>query len=398
VISDAPRFSGASGYAIIRAGLTSIMVKPGDTLRRARAARGLSQAELARRAGISRQALSAIESDAYQPSVAVALSLARELGGSVESLFGGGESETPRQVDAMWSGREPAGGQAPVRVSLARIGGKVIAVPRPAAFLALAPAAGMLINLRGKQAEVSTFRPPAEIDRTLVVAGCDPGVAILGDWLSRMRSPVFAAALSCSSANALAALAEGRAHAAGVHLRDPKSGEYNLGSARRTVARRPAIVVNFARWELGLATAPGNPLSIRGIADLGRRGVRIVNRETGSGARAALDEAIAELGLNTERIDGYRTELGGHLEVAAAVAGAQSNAGITIRVAADAYRLNFVPIREERYDLVILESEEDSAPVKAMMDALNSRRFAAEVGRMCAYDTDCMGDVIARIR
>jgi putative molybdopterin biosynthesis protein len=373
------------------------MVKRGETLRRARTARGLSQAELARQAGISRQALSAIESDAYQPSVAVALCLARELGESVENLFGQGEEETPRRIDAIWPGR----GFAPVgdsrRVSLARIGGKVIAVPRPAACLALAPASGMLVNPRGKRAQVLTFRSPAEADRTLVVAGCDPGVALLGDWLARMRSPVFTAALSCSSANALAALAEGRAHAAGVHLRDPGSGEYNLGPVRRTLARRPAMIVNFVRWELGLATAPGNPLAIRGIADLGRSRLRIVNRETGSGARAALDEAIAEMRLNPDAIDGYQRELGGHLEVAAALAGAQADAGVTIRIAAEAYGLNFIPIREERYDLVILESEREAAPVKAMMDALNSRRFAGEIGRMCAYDTDRMGDLIARL-
>lgn len=371
------------------------MVKPGEALRRARVARGLSQAELARQAGISRQALSAIEADAYQPSVAVALSLARELGESVESLFGRGEEETPSRIDAAWLGRDSAAGAR--RVSLARIRGKVVAVPRPAASLALAPAAGMLVELRGRRAQVSTFRSSAEADRTLVVAGCDPGVALLGDWLVRMRSPIFTAALSCSSANALAALTEDRAHAAGVHLRDPGSGEYNLGPVRRMIARRPAIVVNFARWELGVATAAGNPLAIRGFADLGRRGLRIVNREAGSGARAALDEAIAELGLDPRLLDGYPNELGGHLEVAAALAGAQADAGVTIRIAAEAYGLNFIPIREERYDLAVLESERDSAPVKALMDALNSRRFAGEIGRMCAYDTSRMGDVIARL-
>lgn len=372
------------------------MVKPGEALRRARSARGLSQAELARQAGISRQALSAIESDAYQPSVAVALNLARELGESVENLFGRGEAETPRRIDAIWLGRDPAA-MASRRVSLARIGGKVIAVPRPAASLALASASGIMVNPRGKRVQVSTFRSPAEADRTLIVAGCDPGVAILGDWLARMRSPVFTAALSCSSANALAALAEGRAHAAGVHLRDPGSGEYNLGPIRRTLAREPALVVNFARWELGLATAAGNPLAIRGIGDLGGSRLRIVNRETGSGARAALDETIAELSLNPGAIDGYRRELGGHLEVAAALAGGQADAGVTIRIAAEAYGLNFIPIREERYDLVILESEREAAPVKAMMDALNSRRFAGEIGRMCEYDTERMGDLIARL-
>src|SRR5262249_56461702 len=57
-------------------------------VRRARLARGLTQDELARRAGLSRQALGAIEAAVYQPGVGAALALARELGASVEALFG----------------------------------------------------------------------------------------------------------------------------------------------------------------------------------------------------------------------------------------------------------------------------------------------------------------------
>ena len=134
------------------------------------------------------------------------------------------------------------------------------------------------------------------------MSGCDPAVAILVDWLARRRSPVHAVALSCSSHEALRALVDGRAHVAGVHLRDQKSGEYNLAPISRALGHRRSIVVNFARWELGLATAPGNPLAIRGFADLERSGLRIVNREDGSGARSALDEALGELGLQSERI------------------------------------------------------------------------------------------------
>ena len=129
------------------------------------------------------------------------------------------------------------------------------------------------------------------------MSGCDPAVAILADWLARRRSPVHAVALACSSREALRAIVDGRAHVAGVHLRDQKSGEYNLAPIRRALGSRRSIVVNFARWELGLATAHGNPLAIRGFADLHRTGPRIVNREDGSGARSALDDALGELGI-----------------------------------------------------------------------------------------------------
>ena len=193
-------------------------------------------------------------------------------------------------------------------------------------------------------------------------------------------------------------LAGGGVHVAGVHLRDPKSGEYNLKSVHEAIGRRRSVVVNFARWELGLAVASRNPRHIRGFADLVQPHLRIVNRETGSGARLALDEALKELGLQSQRIIGYKHELPGHLEIAEAIASGQADAGVTIRVAADAYGLTFIPLREERYDLVVMEDESSLGPVKAMLEALNSQRFAREINQLCAYDTDQMGKVIAQTR
>ena len=371
------------------------MASIGKALARARMARDLTQTELARRAGMSRQALGAIESGAYHPGVAIAIRLARELGASVESLFGEIDDETSTLVDASWFDDErlpPARAQS--RVALARVGGKVVAVAQPAAHLTLVPAAGVLQRARRHRADVATFQLPDEIDSTILMAGCDPAVAILVDWLARRRSPVHAVALACSSREALRAVVDGRAHVAGVHLRDQKSGEYNLAPIRRALGHHRSMVVNFARWELGLATAPGNPLAIRGFADLERSGLRIVNREDGSGARSALDQALGELGLKSERIAGYQFEVGGHLEVAAAIAAGLADAGVTIRLGADAYGLHFLPHRDERYDLVIMEREAESAPIKAMLDALNSRRFAREISQLCAYDTAQMGQII----
>jgi putative molybdopterin biosynthesis protein len=152
--------------------------------------------------------------------------------------------------------------------------------------------------------------------------------------------------------------------------------------------------VNFARWEIGLATAPGNPLAIRGFADLARPGLRIVNREAGSGARSALDEALSEHHLKPDRVAGYEVEAAGHLDLAAAIAAGLADVGVTIRLGADVFGLHFIPYRDERYDLVIMETEAESAPIKVMLDALNSRRFAREVSQLCAYDTSQMGQVI----
>jgi putative molybdopterin biosynthesis protein len=369
----------------------------GSELRRARVARGLTQNELAGRAGISRQALGAIEAGTYQPGVGVALNLARALSESVEHLFGEGSSDPMRPVEAIWSGGPAAAATSPQRVALAKVGGKLVAIPAPAVRLELTPVAGTVRRLGRQRVQVDTVLTPAEIDLTLVVAGCDPGVALLSDFFARHRLPVGLVSLPCSSRDALQALHQGRVHVAGVHLRDARTGEYNLESTRRIVGAQPTVLVNFAQWELGLALAPNNPHAIASVADLARPAIRIANRERGAGARLALDEALAELGLDGSAIDGYALELTGHLEVAAAVARGSADAGMTIRVAAQAYGCAFLPMRQERYDLVVAQSDLQSEPVAALMEVLSSRRFAAEVSQLCCYDTQRMGEVIARL-
>lgn len=373
------------------------MSAAGDRVRSVRSARGITQLELARRASISRQALGAIEAGLYQPSVTVALGLARELGETVESLFAEKDEQPCTRIDAAWSDPEMALEGSACKVALARVAGKVVAIPQPASRLWLSPAAGLAECTGRRRTAVSTYWSQAEIDATLLIAGCDPAITILADWFARRRSPVTAVALRCSSSKALSILAKGSTHVAGVHLRDPKSGEYNLSSVRNAVGRKPLMMVNFARWELGLAVTARNPMNIRGFADLARPRIRIVNREKGSGARLALDEALNELGVKGQRVNGYTRELAGHLEVAEAIASAQADAGVTIRVAAEAYGLAFIPLREERYDLVVLQDESELGPVQAMFEALNSRRFARELSQLCGYDTSEMGKELARI-
>jgi putative molybdopterin biosynthesis protein len=296
------------------------------------------------------------------------------------------------QVMEEEGGRRCAAGS---HVGLARVGGRLVAIPRPAASLSLLPAGGMVEQLSpdGK-ARVASFRTPAEIEATLLVAGCDPAVAVVSDYLAHRTPFVELVSCQCSSASALDCVAAGRSHVGGTHLRDPGSGQYNVAAVRRKFGRRPVMVVNFARWELGLASRPG-ARRIAAIEDLARPGVRIVNRQPGSGARIALDEAIAEIGVEPDRLLGYGSELMGHLEVAEEIATGRADAGLTLRVAADAFGLSFTPLREERYDLVIPRREAQSPAVKVLLEALSSSRLAAEVSRMCLYDTSEMGKILA---
>jgi putative molybdopterin biosynthesis protein len=366
-----------------------------NRVRNARLERGLSMTELCKRVEISRQALSAIESNHYQPNVVVALRIAEAFGVPVEALFGQDDTGF-RKIEAHWSGgtkyRQPS-----EAVTLARIRGRVVAVPQVRAAITLSPSGGRLETAKRQTASVRTSLSQEDIDTTLLIAGCDPSVSILGAWFARHRSPIHVVGLQCSSLKALSALLAGTVHCAGTHLRDSRTGEYNLGAVRRHSGAEPMVVVNFAQWEIGIATAPGNPLGIRGFEDLARGEVKIVNREQGAGARRALDEALARINLRSEKVRGYGSEVGGHLDVAAAIATKRADAGVTIRVAAEAYGLGFAPTREERYDLVVPESEMYTPPLRAMLDALNSGPFSREISQFCRYDTRQMGHVVGRI-
>jgi len=368
----------------------------GGRIRTIRVNRGLTQAELAAEAGISRQALAAIEGGAYLPNVAIGVRLARAVGLTVEELFREAEEHGDQPIKACW--KNAIGKNIhPTRVVLARVRGKLIAQALPSAHLTLQASSGVCVKRTRLKAQVDTGLWGSEIAATLLIAGCDPAVSLVIAWLARTGSKINAIALPCSSGRALAALAEESVHVAGVHLRDPQSGDYNLTPVRAAVGKGRIRLINFACWEVGFAVAAGNPRSIRSFCDLGRPDVRIVNREPGAGARQVLDEELAGAGLRARQIRGYEREAAGHLEVAAAIAAGEADTGVTIRPAAEAYGLDFVPLREERYDLAILESELASTPVRRLLDALMSRRFAREVSQLCDYDTTQMGTELARI-
>jgi molybdopterin molybdotransferase/putative molybdopterin biosynthesis protein len=172
-------------------------------------------------------------------------------------------------------------------------------------------------------------------------------------------------------------------------------------SAIRKRANTTACRVQSAARRVSSTSRDGNsdlqPHRIREISDLARPGLRIVNREPGAGARIALDEGLAAAGIKGGAIKGYDRAVPGHLEVAAAIASGTADAGITIRVAADAYRLAFAPIREERYDLLVAGQDTASEPLKALFDVLGSSRFAREIAELCSYDTSQMGKVIGAV-
>jgi molybdate-binding protein/DNA-binding XRE family transcriptional regulator len=376
----------------------------------ARQTRGFSQQQLAGMAGVSRQAVSAVESGHSDPSLRVALALAQALGMSVEELFGPGEPTAPVTAVSVAPlggrgagerpGAERAGG---VRVMLAPVGDRFVALPLrgdtgvglgflPAGGLA-ARAARIAPSLAPPLAAADAFeeiavRPIGPPRPTVVVAGCDPALPLLATPLSLLDPPVALAWWPCGSGEALRLARAGLVHAAGVHT---QTGNGDNGDGLPD----GAAVVGFTAWREGLAVRQDLRAVVTGLDAIARGRLRIVNREPGAEARRLLDRERARRNLDPADLIGYDTEAAGHLQVASAVAAGLADAGVASEPAARAYGLAFVPLAHERFNLVIPAEHSASREAQALLKVLASPWLLAQLASIPGYDAATCGERFA---
>jgi putative molybdopterin biosynthesis protein len=362
----------------------------GTRLRLARQARGLSQQQLAGMAAVTRQAVSAVESGHSDPSLRVALALASALGMTVEDLFGPGEPADPVLAQLV----APLGGEGS-RVALATVGDTFVALPLradTAARVGFGPAGGLVASPQAggpaaRQAQGPVpVRPIGPPRPTLIVAGCDPALPLLETPLALLDPPVGFAWWPCGNGEALRLAAAGLVHAAGVH----QPGEPGEDPGDAIEIPGGAGVVGFTSWREGLVIR--SRAQITGLGDVARRGLRLVNREPGAQARALLDRERLRLRLDPAELPGYDTQAAGHLQVAAAVAGRLADAGVSSEPAALAYGLDFIPLAEERFDLVLPAKHAASREVQSLLRVLTSPWLLAQLASLPGYDPAGCGE------
>jgi len=385
--------------------MTEVTQAHGTRLRLARQARGLSQQQLAGVAGVTRQAVSAVESGHSDPSLRVALALAGALGMTVEALFGPGDPADPVLARPVAAARR--GGS---RVVLATVGDTFVALPLHAdmaARVGFGAAGGLVVGASPSRAAAAPVPDPAiggpdpasrglePIDPievrpigpprpTLVVAGCDPALPLLEIPLALLDPPVAFAWWPCGSGEALRLAAAGLVHAAGVHQ---PGGERELGDAIDIPGG--AEVVGFAAWREGLVVRPGT--RVRGLDDVARQRLRLVNREVGAQARTLLDRERTRLRLTPAELPGYDSHAAGHLQVAAAIAGRLADAGVSSEPAALAYGLDFLPLASEQFDLVLPAKHAASREAAALLKVLTSPWLLAQLASLPGYDPASCG-------
>ncbi|MFP6664538.1 MAG: molybdopterin biosynthesis protein [Deltaproteobacteria bacterium] len=289
-----------------------------------------------------------------------------------------------------------------VRVTLGRVAERLIVSPLArgaGAITTMVKADGFLrvpplvegINA-GEEVEVELLRPEQEVRGTILVTGShDATLGLLEDVLKQELPSAKLATSSVGSLAGLLALGRGEAHIAATHLLDPDTGDYNLPDIARLLPDLPLRIFNLAVREQGLIVAPGNPLGLAAIADLGREGLRFVNRQSGAGTRVLLDFLLDKNGMDPDTIAGYDREVFTHTSTAVAVSSGLVDVGMGVRSAAAALGLDFVAIESEDYDLVLRADFAESAPGEALIAVLRSEALRTAIESFPGYDTSRTG-------
>lgn len=225
----------------------------------------------------------------------------------------------------------------------------------------------------------------------VIIASHDLALNLLVSQL-RQSDPKTSVEVSyAGSLGSLIALQEERADLAGIHLLDGETGEYNYPYVKHVLPNQDVAILHLAYRVQGLMFAAGNPKQIKGLEDLRRPDVRMLNRQKGSGTRVLLDFQVQQLGIAPRDIQGYETEVETHLAMAGGVARGEADVGLGIEAAARACGADFLPLFRERYDLVIPMENYRSKRLSHLLEIVASEDFRRVVAQTGGYDTSQTG-------
>jgi putative molybdopterin biosynthesis protein len=231
-------------------------------------------------------------------------------------------------------------------------------------------------------------------DLTIIGSHCI-GIDLILSTASK-TAPLSAKVINVGSSGGLAAVRRGESDISGTHLIDESTGEYNFPFLKKLGVADKAYLVRGYDREQGFLIAKGNPKGIEGIQDMFRSDVSFINRNPGSGTRVLLDLELTKLAEEkgtdlkavVEKISGYEIEAKSHSAVAAAVAFGRADMGLAIKTVAEHYSLEFIPLREEKYDFAIPKDRIDKPAVKRFLEVLRSKEFSRELEKTPGLKTN----------
>ena len=295
-----------------------------------------------------------------------------------------------------------------LRVKLGEVDNRIVATPLPrgaGCITSITEADGIIripnhVEGINDQEPVSAtlLRPLSTIRNTIVIVGShDNTLDVLADELRAGNSRLSLSSSHVGSMGGLMAVKKGLCHLAGSHLLDTTDGTYNTSYIKRYLpdlyAENRVRLVNLVFRDQGLILPAGNPKGIKGIEDLAREDVTMINRQGGSGTRILLDYRLKALQLDPSRIAGYGNEEFTHMALAVAVLSGAADVGLGIYAAAKALALDFIPVVTEQYDLVVPQTFFESDNFKIFLGVISSPSFKKRVEAMGGYSTKNTGDV-----
>ncbi|MFN8444171.1 MAG: molybdopterin biosynthesis protein [Caldilineaceae bacterium] len=306
----------------------------------------------------------------------------------------------------------PMGEDEFLRVTLGQVGNKLVATPLTGGagvITSLVKADGIVKIPRfsegvhaGTTVQVELLVEPRKIRNTILAIGShDMILDLLADELRRQNPLLSLASAHVGSLGGLLALQRGEAHLAGSHLLDEETGEYNVGSIEKYLTSHGirVVLLGFVNRVQGLITPKGNPKRLQTLEDLVRPDVVFVNRQRGAGTRVLLDYKLKQCQLDPRQIAGYERQEFTHLAVAAAVKSGAADCGLGILAAARALDLDFTPLFNERYDLVIPVNHYESELLHPFLDIVQNptSAFRNQVAAMGGYEMENMGKVLRQL-
>ncbi len=292
-----------------------------------------------------------------------------------------------------------------VRVILGRVQGSLIAMPlqRGAGVITSLTRADGILQIpqeqegfdAGEKVRVRLLRPQEQLEHTLIMIGShDNTIDVLANELKRRNSRLHLSSSNVGSLGGLLAIRRGQTHLAGSHLLETETGDYNYSYIERYLKTVPVRLVQLAMRQQGFLVRKGNPKNIRGVEDLLRPDVRYINRQGGAGTRILFDYCLGKAGVSPDSVQGYDQEEFTHMAVAVNVLSGRADAGMAIYASARALDLDFIPVGEERYDLVIPETSWEDEKISILMEIIASDSFRKTVEAMGGYDAGASGTVV----
>lgn len=226
------------------------------------------------------------------------------------------------------------------------------------------------------------------------VGSHDPIVELLIEFWRHSAATEEIEPMFAGSMEGLFALYKKEADLAGVHLWDEKAAEYNIPFLPYVLPGEDTLVINLVQRIQGWIVAPGNPFQIEKFEDIGKKGLRFINRQKGSGTRLQIDAFLRKASITPRDVEGYENEETTHYGVAYRVASGEADAGIGVQAAAQRMGLDFVPLFKERYDLVTRQEVTQAAWWKQMVEILRAPAFSHAIHSQVGYDTSLTGKIL----